>query len=188
MRPEHSAVLCASSHRRSHARATRRSRRDLAGIGRRAPAMPSEEMPTCDVLAMCAVPVAPCAFALLTIASLTDSARNCHVDAVPSAQAAHALWRQGARACDMVSDPTSAMPTPPVTARIVGPAPLRNAACAPASSAPSMIGLKGNMCSRYCTVAKCAHSVWRGGHGAALHVSSGAPAGAACPAWPCAAD
>lgn len=50
--------------------------------------MPSEEMPTCDVLAMCAVPVAPCAFALLTIASLTDSARNCHVDALPSAQAA----------------------------------------------------------------------------------------------------
>lgn len=65
-------------------------------------------------------PIAP---AFLTMASETTSARN----------------------CDIVSDPTFAIPTPPVMARTVGPAPERKAPCAPASRASLMMGSKGNL-------------------------------------------
>jgi len=79
--------------------------------------------------AMCTVPTTPCAMAASWIARLTASARN----------------------CDIVSEPISAIPTPPVMATTVGPAPERNAPCAPALSAACTIGSQyGKSWERYC--------------------------------------
>lgn len=72
---------------------------------------PDETTPVSVACAMWTVPVILCFNASFVIASDTASARN----------------------CDIVSVPTPEAPTPPAIARTVGPAPERNAPCAPAA-------------------------------------------------------